>query len=134
MLGITVLSIFLFIQPIKADTEIVGVHPTDDTAITCWWDRDDGFFIGGGISPSPYYDILYLGFDRDVLEHQPYLKFDIPIIPNKTITSMRLRMYRLRSIEHGDDIDQCIFINMVNNNWNQMIVSNTSFSINLIIF
>ena len=122
LLGFIVLGMFLFIQPIKAETETVGIHPTDDNVITCWWDKDDGFFIEGGLSYSPDSEELKLGYDAgtgNVLERQPYLKFDIPIVANKTITSMRLRIYRLRCIEHSDGIDQCIFINMVNNNWNE---------------
>ena len=122
LLGIIIISVFLFIpQPIKAETEIVGINSIDDVIMTCFWDND-GFFIGGGTQYNPYSDWLEIGSagSSEVQEKQVYLKFaDIPIIPNKNITSMRLRMYRDRSIEHGDDLNQTIFFNLINNNWNQ---------------
>lgn len=33
LLGIIVLSMFLFIHPIKADTEIVPIYPEEDNSI-----------------------------------------------------------------------------------------------------
>ena len=135
LLGIIIISVFLFPQPIKAETEIEGIVVSDDINVYGLWDKD-GFFLGEftqnpNVYPRPYLEEIDIGYygtstpDNCFVEQQAYLKFvDIPIIPNKNITSIRLRMYHLRSdnIDNDDYIENPtlkLTINLVNNNWSE---------------
>ena len=128
MLGVIVMSIFLFIQPIKAESEIVGITASDDVIVSVFYDID-GFFLGGfnhtwSIN-NPDYDKLIIGYSQETSDesitgfvHQyPYLKFNLP---NRTeeITSMDLRLEQLYD-NPQINIGHNLTINLVNNNWNE---------------
>jgi len=135
LIGFLMLSMFLFTQPIKAETEIEGIVVSDDINVYGLWDKD-GFFLGEFIQnpnvyPKPYLETIRIGYYGTstpincFVEQQLYLKFvDIPIISNKNITSISLRMYHLRSdnIDSDDYIENPtlkLTINLVNNNWSE---------------
>ena len=135
LLGIIVLSTFLLIRPIKAETEIVGIITNDDVMVYGLWD-EEGFFLGEYVdNPNlyiePYHERLIVGYSGTstpldcFYERQAYLKFNnIPIIPNKNITSIRLRLYHRFSdnIDSDDYIEKPMIkltVNLVNNNWSE---------------
>ncbi|KKM14500.1 hypothetical protein LCGC14_1705480 [marine sediment metagenome] len=127
MLGIIVISMFLFTQPIKAENEIIGVYPVEvvsgdyaDLDVYASWDAD-GLFISGSnnrIDGSNIYfqDTNTSGTRKSFL----YLQFKIPN-NTKEIKSMKLRM---RQSYHADSYfepynitDIPIRVEMVNNAW-----------------
>ncbi len=120
--GMIIISIFLFIHPIRAENEILGINPTDDREIQGLWDKD-GFFIEGLNYSSWNFTVLRVGWDGITAEqlpreHRIYLKFNISTKPNKTIISMILR---LRVIgDFGDEgRNYNMTTNLVANNWNE---------------
>jgi len=124
LLGFIVLSMFLFIQPIKAESETVGIIPTDDVSVSCEWDRDD-FFLRG-FSSNPADEDIFFGVENrgggEYEEHRPYLKYEIPTIPNKVIVSIELRVYVPPTFFETDitpQFDWNISIDLVANNWNE---------------
>ncbi|GAI60898.1 unnamed protein product, partial [marine sediment metagenome] len=96
LLGIIVLSMFLFIHPIKADTEIVPIYTEEDVSITAMWDEDGIFlhyhnywennlYLGGSLYPGGELRTKSITF----------LKFNIPnktLGENEFITSMKVRL------------------------------------------
>ena len=47
LLGIIIISVFLFPQPIKDETETIGVYPLEDNYMSPNWDSD-GLLISDG--------------------------------------------------------------------------------------
>lgn len=95
--GIILIStLFLFIQPIKAETEIVPIYPEEDVSISGMWD-EDGIFL----SDYNYWEYdLYLGGDLYSggelrTKHIIFLKFNMPnrtLNENESIKSMKVRL------------------------------------------
>ncbi len=115
--GILLVSMFfLFIQPIKAENEIVPIDSEEDVSISGNWD-EDGIFTG--YENHWKYD-LFLGdisYSGERSNSIIFLKFNIP---NKTlgeyesITSMKLRL--TQKSNYGS-FEMPIKTELVENNW-----------------
>ena len=128
MLGIIVLSMFIFIQPIKAENEIIGVYPVEvvsgeyaDFWTYAQWDSD-GILIYASYERVDGTS-MYIGnrydTDGETTLNSMYLQFEIPN-NTKEIKSMKLRLrqnyYTTAYINETDIMP--IKVEMVNNSWN----------------
>jgi len=122
LLGIIIISVFLFPQPTKAETEIIGVYPLEDNYMSPQWDSDglltsDGYqanngnwylMVGNSFHPSGSISSKMI----------TYLKFDIPN-STKEIKSMKLRMYYNYVSNTSFDRPMPVKTELVNNNWSE---------------
>ncbi|KKL70819.1 hypothetical protein LCGC14_2101100 [marine sediment metagenome] len=127
LIGIIVLSMFLFVQPIKAENEIIGIYPVEvvsgayaDLDVYAHWDSDGlldvesyGRIDGTGLNFQDSYD--FTGIRKSII----YLQFDIPN-NTKEIKSIKLRLYEMYyAPNYLNDTDIVpLRVEMVNNSWN----------------
>jgi hypothetical protein len=127
LIGFLVLNIFLFIQPIKAENEIIGVYPVEvvsgfyaDFDVYAHWDSDGLLDVesynridGTGLNFQDSYD--FTGTRKSII----YLQFGIPN-NTKEIKSMKLRLYEMYySSAYLNETDIIpLRVEMVNNSWN----------------
>ncbi len=122
LLGIVILSMFMFIRPIKAENEIIGVYPLEDNYINPFWDAD-GLLISDGQQPdnSNWYLMVGNSFHPSGTINRlriTYLKFDIPN-STKEMKSMKLRMYYNHQQNSSFDRPMPIKTELVSNNWSE---------------
>ena len=122
LLGIIIISVFLFPQPIKDETETIGVYPLEDNYMSPNWDSD-GLLISDGYQSNNgnWYLMVGNSFHSSGAINtlmMTYLKFDIPN-STKEIKSMKLRMYY--NFVQNDSFDRPMPIKteLVSNNWSE---------------
>lgn len=126
LIGFIVVSMFLFIQPIKAENEIIGVYPVEvvsgvyaDFEVYAHWDSDGllEYWSDNRIDDTQEY--LQYSYYDGITESILYFQFEIPN-NTKEIKSMKLRLFQHyhTSVWLNETDIVPLRVEMVNNSFN----------------
>jgi len=111
LIGIVIISMFLFIKPIKAEAEIVELSPTADV-----FTEERGF----GIQIRDYnYLQTYYWIGGDELR-ETYIQFNLPTLDN--LNSIKLKLTEIGNV-NNNITNFPIRVILVSNNWTEQDIT-----------